>query len=298
MPLPTFIIIGVQKAGTTSIYNYLQQHPQVYMSPIKEPNFLERDWPKLAVDSPNARQTRINTLERYQALFERVTNETAIGEASVNCLFHYDQSIDLIKKYVPDAQIIAVLRHPAERAYSDYLMHLRDYINPADQQPLSEHISQRSQTSYIIRKGYYAEGIRQFQAAFGPERVKVLLHDDLKTSASQLMADMYRFIGVDDSFQPGVERQAQTAQVPKNKTVNALLQGKNPVRSAIASTLKVFLPTDARQRLRSGLINLNSGQKDDAPFLPEDRAALIDLYRDDILTLQDLLQRDLSTWLA
>jgi hypothetical protein len=104
MPLPTFIIIGVQKAGTTSIYHYLQQHPQVYMSPVKEPHFLERDWPQLAADSPEVKQPRINTWEKYQALFAGVTDETAIGEASVNCLFHYDQSIDLIKRYVPDAQ--------------------------------------------------------------------------------------------------------------------------------------------------------------------------------------------------
>ncbi|MEB3267487.1 MAG: sulfotransferase [Leptolyngbya sp.] len=298
MPLPTFIIIGVQKAGTTSIYHYLGQHPQVYMSPVKEPHFLERDWPHLATTDPEITQPRINTWEKYQALFDGVTDETAIGEASVNCLFHYEQSIDLIKKYVPNAQVVAVLRHPAERAYSDYLMHIRDYINTADQQPLSEHIAQRSQTSYVIRKGYYAEGVAAFQKAFGPDRVKIFLHDDLKTSASQLMAEMYRFIGVDDTFQPEVTRKAQAAKVPKNKTVNALLQGKNPVRSAIASTLKLVLPTDARQRLRSGLINLNSGGKDDAPFLPEDRAALLNLYREDVLKLQDLLQRDLSTWLV
>jgi hypothetical protein len=299
MRLPTFIIVGVQKAGTTSIYDYLQQHPQVYMSPVKEPNFLERDWPRLLAEGAIAsRPNRIDTFEKYAALFEGVTDEIAIGEASVNCLFHYDQSIHLIKKYVPDVQIIVVLRHPAERAYSDYLMHIRDCVPGEGQQSLGEIIATRAQTAYMIRKGFYTEGIQAFQAAFGADRVKVMLHDDLKASAADFMRDFYGFIGVDDHFETDVSRRAQTAEVPKNKSVNALLRSQNPFRTAVASTLRLFVPPEVRQQLRDRLIRLNSAQTSTDPFLPEDRAHLIALYRDDVLKLQDLLQRDLSTWLA
>ena len=91
MKLPTFLIVGVQKAGTTSIYNYLQEHPQVYMSPIKETNFLERDWEKLVAENSNIKN-RISSFDDYCKLFSGVGDEIAIGEASPNYIFHYESS--------------------------------------------------------------------------------------------------------------------------------------------------------------------------------------------------------------
>jgi hypothetical protein len=298
MTLPTFMIVGVQKAGTTSIYNYLKQHPQIFMSPVKEPHFLERDWQQFYADGGERKASRIDTLEKYEALFAGVTDELAIGEASANCLFHYDWSIPQIQKYVPEAHIFVVLRHPAERAHSDYLMHIRDCINAnKPQRSLSEHIHERAATSFIIRKGYYYEGVKHFIDAFGAERVSIFLHDDLKQSAVQFMQDMYRTLGVDAAFEPDVGQRAQTAQVPKNSAINSVLRTKNPLRSAVASGLKLVMPTETRQKLRDRLINMNAADKSAAPLSPEDRAALIELYRDDIVKLQDLLHRDLSAWL-
>jgi hypothetical protein len=298
MALPTFIIVGVQKAGTTSIYHYLQQHPQIYMSTVKEPHFLERDWDQFYAEGGERKDARIDTLEKYLALFAGATDEQAIGEASANCLFHHDWSIPRIQHYVPEAQIVVVLRHPAERAHSDYLMHARDCINVRQQRSLSEQIHQRADTSFIIRKGYYYEGIQHFMDVFGKEKVGVFLHDDLKRSAIQFMQKMYGFLGVDTLFEPNVSQKSQIAQVPKNQSVNALLKTSNPLRSAAATGLKLVMPPETRQKLRNSIINLNSADKSAAPLEAEDRAALIDLYREDILKLQDLLQRDLSAWLV
>ncbi|HHP7231872.1 MAG TPA: sulfotransferase, partial [Xenococcaceae cyanobacterium] len=154
MKLPTFLIVGVQKAGTTSIYNYLQEHPQVYMSPVKETNFLERDWEKTLAENSQLKN-RIATFEDYCQLFTAVKDEIAIGEASPNYIFHYESSASRIQKYTPDAQLIVVLRNPTERAYSDYLMHLRDAISPVKVKPLGEQIKNSSAKSFILRKGFY-----------------------------------------------------------------------------------------------------------------------------------------------
>jgi len=297
MPLPTFIIVGVQKAGTTSIYNYLKQHPQVYVSPVKEPNFLERDWEQFYAEGGERKASRIDTFEKYQALFAGVTDELAIGEASANCLFHYEQSIPCIQRYVPNAQLLFVLRHPAERAHSDYLMHLRDCVGAEQPRSLSEQIREKAASSFIIRKGYYYQGIQAFMEAFGANQVSVFLHDDLKKSAQDFMRDLYQVIGVDADFEADVSQRSQTAQVPKNAAVNSFLKTQNPVRSAVASGLKLVMPTEARQKLRNRLIKLNSSGKEVAPLTPEDRAALVNLYREDVLQLQDLLNRDLSAWL-
>lgn len=298
MRLPTFIIAGVQKAGTSSVYHYLKQHPQIYMSPVKEPNFLAKDWAKFYAEGGTPRTSRIDTLEEYAALFEAVTDESAIGEASVNYLFNHQTSVAQIHKIVPQAQILIILRHPAERAYSDFLMHLRDSINPDSRRALAQQIKQRAHASHTIRKGLYCEGIQHFQQIFGPEQVHVFLYDDLKKSAVTFMQTMYATVGVDADFEPNMALRSQTAQVPKNQTLNRLLRKQNPLRSLIAGGLKFVLSEQRRQALRANLIQLNSAGKQAVPLTPADRAALIDFYREDILQLQDLLQRDLSAWLV
>lgn len=296
MRLPTFILVGVQKAATTSLYRYLSQHPQIYTSPVKEPNFLEREWEQAAPQGSRHRD-RIDTWDKYCQLFAGVTDEIAIGEASTNCLFHHSTSVPQIQRYLPGAQIVIMLRDPADRARSDYLMHIRDAIYGGPQESLSDHLRLRAKHSYIVRKGYYFEGVRHFITAFGRERVKVMFYDDLQRSPGELMQDLYGFLRVDASFQPDMGTRSQTAQLPKNQWFNRLLRQPNSLRSTVAAGLKLIMPASLRQGLRQRLISLNSNDASALTLAPDDRQALIQLYREDILQLQGLLQRDLSSWL-
>lgn len=293
MKLPNFLIIGIQKAGTTSIYNYLQEHPQIYMSPVKETNFFEKDWESLPLEERNKKG--IITFDDYCQLFKDVKDEIAIGEASPNYLFHYQSSAPKIKKYLPDAKLIAILRNPVERAYSDYLMHIRDAIG---YRPLSEQIKYSAHKSFILRKGFYYEPLRFYYEQFGQEQIKVFLYEDFCQQPQQVMQEMYRYLAVDPSFSPDFTKKAQVAKVPKNQTFNNLLQRQNPLRTIVASTLKTIVPLETRQNLRNNLLNLNSVDKKQAPLSVEEREQLRQLYQEDILKLQDLLQRDLSIWLT
>ncbi|VEP15588.1 Sulfotransferase [Hyella patelloides LEGE 07179] len=294
MKLPTFLIVGVQKAGTTSIYNYLQEHPQVFMSRIKETNFLEQDWSSFPPEKQN--KNGIVTIEDYAALFTDVRDEIAIGEASPNYLFHYESSAARIKKYVPDAKLIVVLRNPVERAYSDYLMHIRDAIG-TQIISLSEQVEKRAHKSFMIRKGFYATPLKYYLDQFGTEQIKVCLYDDLCRNSEQFMKGIYTYIGVDTEFKPDVSKKVQQAKVPKNQAINNLLQRKNPLRTFAANTLKTVMPLEARQKFRDRLININSQSKKEMPLTTEDSQKLINLYQEDILKLQDLINRDLSGWL-
>lgn len=238
---------------------------------------------------------RIDTFEKYCNLFQDVTDEKAIGEVSPNYLFHYRESIKRILRYVPDAQLIAILRNPAQRAYSDYLMHIRDAIgNPTS---LSEQLKYKADKSYTLLKGLYYQKLQHFYDRFNRERIKICLYEDLCDRPVEFMQDMYIFIGVDDMFCPDRSKKAQVAQVPKNQLVNKVLRQKNPVRTLVATGLKTILPESARQKLRSTLINLNSSDKSKAPLSPAERKQLVEYYREDILKLQDLIDRDLSSWL-
>ncbi|MEL6488382.1 MAG: sulfotransferase [Cyanobacteria bacterium J06634_6] len=296
MVLPNFLIFGVQKAGTTSIYSYLEQHPQVYTSPRKETNFFGHVFDEPDPDAKLTRggRKRILTIEDYEALFDGATDEIAIGEASPDYLFHHKQAVPGIQKYVPDAKLIAVLRNPVERAYSDYLMHIRQVVG--NRKPLAEQLETSAQSSHTLLKGRYYEGLKHFLDTFGSEQIKVFLYDDLRKDSAKLMQEMYSFIGVDADFEVDTGRKQQTAQIPKNQSVNKLLQTKNPLRTAAGALLRRVLPEEKRQALRSRLIAANSTGKEGLPLSDEDRQRLQDYYRDDVRQLQDLIERDLSIW--
>ncbi|MEM6252081.1 MAG: sulfotransferase [Cyanobacteria bacterium P01_D01_bin.156] len=292
---PTFLMIGVQKAGTTSIYNYLKQHPQVYMSPVKETGFFERDWEVAPEKVQRVKKNGIITWQQYQKLFDQANEQhIALGEASPNYMFHYRSSAEQIQRRLPQAKLIAILRDPVQRACSDYLMNLRDAIGK--QTPLAEQVRSRGDSSYVLLKGKYYAPIKHFIEVFGRSQVDVFLYDDLRQDARGFMRTLYQSIGVSADFVANTSKQAQTAQVPKSRRLNRLLKTQNPIRN-IATGMMQIVPTDLRHQLRAKLINLNSQDKSQARFTDEDMILLRQYYRDDILQLQDLLQRDLSAWL-
>src|SRR4051794_34967159 len=111
--LPNFLIIGAAKAGTTSLYHYLRQHPDVYMSTIKEPNYFcfEEQLPEYAP---------VRTLAEYESLFDGASSQPAVGEASTQYL-NSAAAPRRIANILPNVRLIVSLRNPADRAYSSYL---------------------------------------------------------------------------------------------------------------------------------------------------------------------------------
>jgi len=131
MTIPNFLIIGAAKSGTTSLYHALKQHPKIFMSPVKEPNFFaleggELNYPQGTVD-PRYLAQCITTKEEYNQQFEGVSNEIAVGEASPIYLYH-PQAPVRIKNCLPNVKIIVILRNPIERAYSNFLHHIREGV--------------------------------------------------------------------------------------------------------------------------------------------------------------------------
>src|SRR5918998_2242905 len=128
MTMPNFLLIGAMKAGTTAFYQLLDKHPQVYMSPNKEPNFFAFEGEKLDFRAPSdiegLNRHAVTEIEEYQALFDGVSGEKAIGEAS-HWYMYKPEASGRIKHHLPEAKLIAVLRDPAERAYSEFLHFVR-----------------------------------------------------------------------------------------------------------------------------------------------------------------------------
>ena len=128
MILPNFLIIGSAKAGTTSLHYYLNQHPEIYMTAVKEPRFFALEGKNLNFSGPDKdiiNSTSVTTYEEYIALFEEVSSEKAIGETSPLYLYS-EKAIQRIHHYLPDVKLIVILRNPIDRAFSCYTHLLRE----------------------------------------------------------------------------------------------------------------------------------------------------------------------------
>jgi hypothetical protein len=295
--MPNFLVIGAAKSGTTSLYHYLAQHPDVFMSPVKEPKFFALEGEKPSFRGPgDGEADAVTTLEDYRALFEGADDERAVGEASPLYLY-LEEALGRIKHYVPEARLIAVLRDPVERAYSSFLHKVRDgretTTDFAEALALEEDRIREGWAYgwHYKRRGFYHEQIIRYYEAFGPGQIRVYLYEDLKRDPRALLRDAYGFLGVDNSFVPNLSLKHNASGIPKNKLVHSLLRGRNPIKTA----LKPLLPEGLRKKL---LVDLQRRNLEKAPLIPSEvRRGLVEEYREDILKLQDLIERDLSGWL-
>jgi Sulfotransferase family len=291
MTMPNFFIIGAQKAGTTSLYHYLNQHPQVYMSPIKEPHFFEgmqSDYLR-----PGRKMAPVTDPEDYRALFEAVSGEKAIGEASASYLYS-PKAPALIRRSVPHARLIAVLRNPADRAYSNFLHLVRMGREPLTNfsealQAEGERTQKKWGPHYYYRqKGFYYAQVKRYFDTFGRDQVRVWLYEDLKTDPVSMVRDIFRFLDIDETYVPDFSVEHNAAGLPKNKTLYTQvrrLTARNP------ALLERFLPAGPSRYVKSWFF------VKPPPFPAEVQRSLIDSYTEDILKLQNLIGRDLSSWL-
>lgn len=282
---PHFIIIGAGKCGTTSLHDYLSQHPKIYLCPKKETFFFLNS---------KARENHrawgsVTTLEEYLALFTEAPEECTLGEISTN--YYADPaSAELIHKAIPDVKIIAVLRNPSERAFSSYQMIFR---NGHESRSFSEIVANKN--NKYINRGFYYKELQPFYGVFKAENIKILLFDDLVKDSKAFLKELFAFVGVDSGFVPNMSQRGREGGLPQKRWLHRLLTQHNPIRGAIASLLKPIVPLEKRQKIRSNLVKQNiAKQKLDEGL----RQQLIAIYHDDIQQLQGLIERDLSSWLS
>lgn len=305
MTMPNFLVIGAQKAGTTSLYYYLGQHPQIYMSPVKEPNFFAAEGETSDPHDPN-----VTSIEAYRRLFKGVSDETAIGEVSPWYLYSQNAP-ERIKHYLPDAKLIAILRNPIERAYSQFLHFVREgrehhtdfvralreeEIRVRDNLAAGRDADRGAHGAYVSRGFYYAQ-LKRYLELFDRDQIKIILSEDLSSDPSGVLQDVFRFLEVDKTILPATSAKHNVSGVPKNRVLHAFLAKPHALKR-LYRPLKPHLPSGLRLRLAGVLAGLNDKNTVGTPRLPpEARQRLIEVYRDDILQLQELLQRDLSRWL-
>jgi hypothetical protein len=313
--LPNFFIVGAPKAGTTSLYAYLEQHPQVFMCPLKEPNYFASELrlenieaegrAKMTREMPalerylvgNGRERRFGGLvtswDDYISLFREASTQIAIGEATPVYLWSPTAPRNIAAR-IPQAKIIVSLRNPVERAFSQYLhMVTVGYTRRSFKQEIQVSLSARRGNSApcwpLLEFGRYFEQLRRYCDAFPRSRIHISLYEDLADAPAPLLANLFAFLGVDSAFTPPVLSRHLQPSVPKLAAAAYYLK-----KWQVWAYLRKLAPQPLGPRMRTLLLRSRASL-----FMePEDRAYLTDYYRDDIEKLAVLLGRDLSSWLA
>ena len=297
MTMPNFLIIGAPKAGTSALYHYLQQHPQIYMSPMKETKFFAFEGEQINFQGPGDSTLKyITDIEAYRALFKHVSNEVAIGEATPWYLYS-PKAAERIQSYIPNAKLIAILRDPVERAHSHFLSHVSrgwEPLNDFSQAMLAEEDRIRNNWSYpwyYKQRGFYAVQLKRYFERFDRNQIKVYLYEDFKADSQSILKNIFQFLGVDNSITPNTDRKYNVTNMPTNRVLDKFIKCSSPIKPYI----KPLLLSKLGRQIKTNFLKLNSRNK---PSLStETRRQFVEEYKEDILKLQDLIQRDLSQWL-
>lgn len=301
MTLPNFLIIGVEKSGTTALWYYLKQHPDIFMTDKKEPKFFAFENNNFDCKGPGDNKFKKNTVtkfENYINLFKKVTNEKAIGEASP-VYFLKKEYAERVRQYIPGAKLILVIRNPVDRAYSSY-MHLRrdGRENCNDFEMAISKCEERIYKRYApiwnyIGGSFYYENIKNYFEIFPKEQIKIYLYDDFKNDNLSVLKNIFNFLEVDENFKPSINSMINDSFIPKSRLLHKVLKK----RWNFYKKTNRYMPN----KLRKKYINITNHLWENnklKPKLPEKtKYELIEIFKEDILKTQDLIGKDLSMWL-
>jgi hypothetical protein len=296
--LPDFIIPGAAKSGTTTLYQLLSQHPDLFFPPSrKEPFFFS-----FGGERPNYSDEQFNAIpiwetKKYLELFETASENQLCGEASTSYLYTYEKSLKLLKSFygdgLKDLKSLIILRNPVDRAYSHYTYLIRNgFENRSFEEAISkEGIAEWKKKRWgfdYLAYGKYAAQVSAFKGAI--PNTQVWLLEDLK-KGSETTDEMLKFLDV-PIMKFDTSMKANPSGIPKNKGIVNLLR-KNPLAKKIGKAL----PSSLQSNLKNKRDKLMSKLLVKEPMMPETRQELTAYFREDIERLQETMDRDLRHWL-
>jgi hypothetical protein len=311
MPLPTFIIGGVRRGGTTSLYHAIRQHPEIHLYPHSELNyFVEeevngREWHDGHVDPDRWEAT--HSIEDYGELFANGKRARAIGHKGADLLF-WQPAHARIARFVPYARFIFTLRHPVSRAWSHYWVERakgREILSFDEALAVEDERARKSDwarfhLSYRER-GFYDRSLRRFLETFPRERVFVITLEETIARPSETLQRVYRFLGVDPELgldMAGTHQKQNWATIPRpwvyRTGIRQLVTGYEAATNALARLLT--RSKESRRLMRNVLQRPVRKSARQVTMSQEHRAELNALYAAHITALEELLDRSFEEW--
>ena len=293
-PKPSFFIVGAPRCGTTAICNFLNQHPDVFIPYLKEPHYFGSDLSNVRRD--------FKTVEDYLEIFEEANHEIC-GEGSTWYLYSKNAAQE-IKDFDPNAKIIISLRNPLEMLYSWHGFALA--AGTEDIEDFEEALAaegdrrqgKRIPAGSALEKLYYSEialyteQIERYQKVFNEDQIHIIIFDDFKANQSQVMHNLYEFLGVDTTFEPEFE-QVNSHGIPRSKLMARML---NNQPDFIRNSVKAIFPRKARVQIKQMLRDLNKKSGKRSSMSVEVEKQLKQMFKKEVSRLSGLLKQDLSYW--
>lgn len=294
---PNLFIVGAPKCGTSSFHKYLGAHPEIFMSEAKEPHYFGFDhhW----INKPRL------TEQQYLALFDAARDEKFVGEGSTSYL-HSATAARELKEFSPDARILIFLRNPVEVSYALYATNLKHGLEflPTFEEAL-EAEPERKQgkklptaiwgvQEFLFYRDFvrYASQVQRYLDVFGPDRVHIVLYDDLKVNTPAEYRKTLEFLGVRSDFQPDFEV-ANPNRSPRNLALNNFLcNPPRPLHALVRAALPKRLRQGALQKMKKANLKVEPRQSLDHELVQQ----LSVEFLPEMERLSKMLDRDVTPW--
>ena len=296
--LPNFLIVGAAKSGTSSLHNYLNQHPDIFLpsynkqgKKVKEPRFLIKELVEERLHNG------VWSWTEYQSLFDEVKEEKKIGESTVLYLYYHDLAIKNIKNRLgEDMKIIIMLRNPVDRAFSAYTHVARSVKeNLTFEEALQAEEGRLDKDAYLTPMvmykdmGLYYSMVKAYLENF--KDVHVIMYEDFQKDTQKVVDEIFEFLGVSNGENIDTISKhnvgGKSWRIPFLKQFfmkdNFLKRGfrfifSKPLRLKVRGVLELFLKGKAK------------------PIDSETKKELIRFFKNDVEKLEQLLNVNLKHW--
>jgi hypothetical protein len=296
---PQFLIIGAARSGTTALYQYLAEHPGLFLIEPKEPHYFALAGTTPAFTGPGDRQT-INRLavtdrDAYLRLYRDARPDQVRGEASVSTMYH-PEAITRVREMAPDARLVCMLRDPVDRAFSAY-----GFMRTRGWEPCATFEEALADEPRRIAEGWhhiwhytamsrYGEQLRHVLEVFPREQLLVLRHEDMTADTDAVLARVYAHLGVPPvprTVAPDPHRSGE----PRSRFLGRVVSTHHPLKKVLSP----IVPTSLRRRLRRQIVARNIVR---TSYRPETRRALVETFGPDLDVLEQVTGLDVGPWRA
>lgn len=294
-----FILIGAQKAGTTSLYNWIAQHPDIFA-----PNHV-KDHPFFSSD-----ESYMKGIGYYHKQYGKFPKGKVLGAGSVQYSY-YEQVPKRIYNYNPNSKLIFIIRNPIERAKSAYSYAVeRDLESRSFSDAIDFEISkgankydsaaENNQKNYLYR-GLYAYQIRNYLKYFPKEQIYINTFDNLKSTPKQVLVEIFSFLEVDEKYISSISFSIknQTKGASKSSLINSLIYSEKLRNNVMIRMLRKLIPLKYKSFLASTLVNANRKKSEPQAKLEVSNnitKIMYSFYKRDIEETERLTGLNLSHW--
>jgi hypothetical protein len=292
MILPNFLIVGAAKSGTTSLYHYLRQHPDIFMPEWKELS--------LFIGDSYGPLHRVKKPSYYRIAFSKIKNQSVVGEASTAYLFD-EAAPGIIKAQLGTIRIIIILRDPVAMSYSLYNHQFRKEGETLEnfEEALAQEKHRRNNPEfredcygwhanyYYYHRGLYYEQVKRYMDVFGEENVRVIIFEELTADTINVVKETFQFLGVDDTF---------VSEISVHNPAGSIIKIPRfwSDKGLLLKTAQFVFSKNLIKKIPHLLRNI--GRKPPRPINAATAERLRKRFYADICRLEKLIAKDLSAW--